>query len=410
MVVDPWGTRRLLHDAVLTRDTLRAQAQVLRTELAAVPLNPEGGLHECLTTVADDDATDVMHIYLVNMVHQCYCGTEPGAVTDDASLVMEEGNDADDDADALADVEEDTITLPVEKETRPSILSLRYLQRHWLLLGYNKNEVGMGIGVRFAPPYVASHITFTTGRELCTGGNNRVVDGLLLRHGTTAFLRAIGMRTLRVQRRVCQNLVGKCWLRAPQGLCLSLLCARHRNMITKTKRFVGVKLHHPNMPLARQLAFMSNRVVCIGCKRPHTIKRVFARMAPIYRANYRTPANTLLEEQMIAAGVVERIGPAPPPPPPVAVVPDAMDVDEPADIVSRDANAGSSDSDDDDDDEESPPVTDNDSAEVPEEELSTSHEEEEEEVILLPTTAAASARRRHQQRVLGAYMRSSTGK
>jgi TATA-box binding protein (TBP) (component of TFIID and TFIIIB) len=215
----------------------------------------------------------------------------------------------DEHTDDTAPVEEDAPDISPE---HPSLMSLRWLQRHWLPLGYHKNQVNTAVGIRFAAPWVASHLFFPTGRILCTGANNRAVDAALLRHGSTAYLRAAGLRTLRVQRRVCQNLVANCHLPAPNGLCLSLLCARHRGHIAKTRKFTGVKVRHEGMPGVTQLAFRKGRVVSIGAKRPEQVAHAYAFMAPIYRQCYSTPANVQLEEQLIAARAIERIGAAPP--------------------------------------------------------------------------------------------------
>jgi TATA-box binding protein (TBP) (component of TFIID and TFIIIB) len=280
------GAALLLRDNAPEDDLptlMRAQAL---GDLARTLPPAELARHERLVTAAVDDPTDVMDVELVNMVHQCYCTLDTAAV---APEEIPEDPDA----------------------PRPHILSLRHLQRSWLPLGYHKNEVSTGIGIRFAPPWVASHLTFATARILCTGCDDTANDDALLRHATTVLLRAARLRRLRVQRRVCQNLVAKCQLRAPYGLCLSLLCSRNTNMIEKTKKFVGVKVRHPLMPQARMLGFQQGRVVCIGCKQKEQVRQAFSVMAPIYRASYCSPANILLENQVIARGLVPRIGHVP---------------------------------------------------------------------------------------------------
>ena len=352
--VDPLGLARTRHDlppGLSVEDYLKPETDHVRAVFERRELADSSKDYR-ETLYIDRDNAEPLVVRVQNIVHTNYCDTNPrlreldsdeesaegqgkhrrhrtGAAAD-AGAYRRHHRAADDggDDDAVADYfkgigadgsndsddEEHSDTeadagggggdndgrLPGENST-PVFFSLRLLQRKWLGMGFHKNRVGTAVGLRFARPWSCSHLVFPKGRVLGTGTNNRVVDRLLLKYATCAYMRKAGVASVALKRRTSQNFVAKCQLPTQTGLCLGRLCQQLKDRAKPTKRFTGIVVHWKPATL---LLFQYGSMICIGTNSIRQLREAITSIAPVVTDNFRTPENEEQEQALLRCGAL----------------------------------------------------------------------------------------------------------
>ena len=223
--------------------------------------------------------------------------------------VEDEDDDQDDDDDYGSNNNNNT-RFPAAGQTRfrgkvsRPLVSMRKLQRTWLELGYHKNQVRTGLGIRFAAPWSCSQLFFLPGRVQTTGSQRRRIDRILLKYATCAYLGMAGLPHVSLKRRLSQNVVAGCHLPTPNGLCVGLFCHRNRDYAKAASGFPGIVIENPATQPAKMLAFVPGNVVCVGAKSVEQLTRAFATQQPEFRANFRTEATEAMELELVAKGAL----------------------------------------------------------------------------------------------------------
>jgi TATA-box binding protein (TBP) (component of TFIID and TFIIIB) len=198
-----------------------------------------------------------------------------------------------------------------KKKPMPSILSLRYIQRRWLPLGYKKNKVGTAVSIRFAPPLTSTHMAFSSDRILCMGANNRRNDRAGLVYATLPYLfRPLSDLTLKPRRygcvrRVSQNIVARQSMPRGRKMCLILFRSRLSKDETRKapKRFKNIIVEHD--PLRTTFLFYRDNKICVGASSYENMARAYAYFRPLVNDCMNTPENEASEQRMIEAGAVD---------------------------------------------------------------------------------------------------------
>lgn len=361
--VDPLGLARQMHDLpprIGNADVLREQAGVLRDVFAKYGLADRSAAHYQVLRVqpagTSPETTPPLDVRVVNIVHTNYYDTDAthgreidddeeseagqrnraasstsaslrsaekqavGAYmryaraddsllfsstnsgdSSDSSSIVEEGSPEDEEEEEEEDDEEDQARAGTDTPRRTPFFSLRVMQRRFLGMGYHKNEVGTAIGLRFTKPWSCSQLVFPNGRVLGTGSDNALVDRLLLKHATCAYMRRLGVARILLKKRTSQNLVAKCRLPTKTGLCLGRLCRQLSDRAAPTQRFIGVVVHWAPATL---LLFQYGNMLIIGTNSLRQLTESVAAVAPSVMANFRTPENEADEQALLADGAL----------------------------------------------------------------------------------------------------------
>jgi TATA-box binding protein (TBP) (component of TFIID and TFIIIB) len=193
------------------------------------------------------------------------------------------------------------------KQRDPSFMSIRYLQRRWLDLGYTKHQVGNAIGLCYMSPWKDTHVLHTGGRIHTTGTNNRRIGRLAVKYGTCAYLKIAGVNPVRLQKRRAQNLVAGCSLPAPRGLNMHLLCGANGDIAEPTKRFTGVSLRlKKRYPQITQtlLVFDYGNTIAVGSSSRRQIDRIMSHAEPVLFPHYRSMENEEIEKEQAQSGTI----------------------------------------------------------------------------------------------------------
>jgi hypothetical protein len=142
----------------------------------------------------------------------------------------------------------------------------------------------------------------SNGRVLGTGSDNALVDRLLLKHATGAYMRRLGVAPILLKKRTSQNLVAKCRLPTKTGLCLGRLCRQLPDKAFPTQRFIGVVV---DWAPATLLLFKYGNMIIIGTNSARQLRESVESVAPIVMANYRTAANEADEQRLLATGALD---------------------------------------------------------------------------------------------------------
>jgi TATA-box binding protein (TBP) (component of TFIID and TFIIIB) len=201
-------------------------------------------------------------------------------------------------------------TTEKKKPALPSLVSLRYLQRRWLQLGYNKNKVGTALSVRYARPVSSTHMAFTTGRFYCVGATNRQNDRAGMYHQTLPYMfRPLSDLSLKPRRygctrRISQNIVASQHLPPGTALCLGLFHSRLSSDAKAPQRFKSIVIAHP-IHRATLLFYRSN-IICVGTSSLEDLGKAYAHFIPIATDCYNTQENINAERELVRRGAVTR--------------------------------------------------------------------------------------------------------
>ncbi len=198
-----------------------------------------------------------------------------------------------------------------DKPPPPPLISLRFLQRRWLPLGYNKNKVGTALSVRYTRPWTSTHMAFDTMRFFCTGTNNRVHDRALIKYVTVPYMfeplsdptmrRWVG-RPLGAIKRTSQNIVASQRLPRGRAICLGLFNERLSKKVLSPDLFKSIVINHEINRAT--LLFYAHNIICVGTSSFANLAKTYEQFAPDVVNCYNTPENLELERDMIRQGTV----------------------------------------------------------------------------------------------------------
>jgi TATA-box binding protein (TBP) (component of TFIID and TFIIIB) len=194
-----------------------------------------------------------------------------------------------------------------EKQRDPSFMSISFLQRRWLDLGYTKHQVGNAIGLCYMSPWKDTHVLHTGGRIHTTGTHNRRIGRLAVKYATCAYLKIAGVNPVRLKKRRAQNLVAGCSLPAPRGLNMHLLCAANGDIALPTRRFTGVSLRlEKRYPKITQtlLVFDYGNTIAVGSSSRRQIDRIMSHAEPVLFPHYRSIENADMEKEQADSGTI----------------------------------------------------------------------------------------------------------
>lgn len=193
----------------------------------------------------------------------------------------------------------------------PSLLSLRFVQRRWLPLGYKKNKVGTALGIRYAPPLMSTHMAFSADRLLSMGADNRANDRAGMIHATLPYLfRPLSDLTLKprrfgVLRRVSQNIVASQRMPRGQKLCMLLFQARLSDEVSKKppRLFKSIVIKHE--PRRTTFLFYRDKKICVGASSFADMAAAYDYFQPIVNDCLNTPENEAAELELIRRGAAD---------------------------------------------------------------------------------------------------------
>lgn len=196
------------------------------------------------------------------------------------------------------------------KAAAPPLVSLRYLQRRWLALGYNKNKVGTALSVRYARPWCSTQMGFATMRFFCTGTTNSRHNRALIKYATLPYMTRplsdprfrLTARRFGAVKRVSQNIVAS--QRVPRGrtICLGLLNARLNTSEAAPKLFKSIVIVDKGRRAT--LLFYSRNIICVGTSSIADLAATYRQYSPKVAACYDTPENVAAERALILDGAL----------------------------------------------------------------------------------------------------------